>query len=180
MLSDSDEIDYLDFSNDGRTDRLTGLDAPEIFYRMLAKELASLMRRRDRRLSLIVITLKSSHAIPVVSAQLVALANLLRSATRADEFVTRLGERSFVMVVGYASNQVAGTDGKVLEGDEILTAILTRLRLLVDDFLKQDENLWRDSRNFAQSDTGSAAVDISGIQSKEKEGLLDLLERAGV
>ena len=103
-MSDQSDIDdtslEVDFANDGRVDRLTGLDAAEIFYLMLSKEFASADRRMNQAIFLITFTLRSQASAAAIATQLIALSQILRRATRSEEFLTRLGRMTFVVALG--------------------------------------------------------------------------------
>jgi GGDEF domain-containing protein len=103
-VSDQSDIDdtspEVDFANDGRVDRLTGLDAAEIFYLMLSKEFASADRRMNQAIFLITFTLRSQASAAAIAAQLIALSQILRRATRSEELLTRLGRMTFVVALG--------------------------------------------------------------------------------
>lgn len=103
-MSDQSDIDdtslEVDFANDGRVDRLTGLDAAEIFYLMLRKEFASADRRMNQAIFLITFTLRSQASAAAIAAQLIALSQILRRATRSEELLTRLGKMTFVVALG--------------------------------------------------------------------------------
>jgi GGDEF domain-containing protein len=103
-VSDQSDIDdtslEVDFANDGRVDRLTGLDAAEIFYLMLSKEFASADRRMNQAIFLITFTLRSQASAAAIATQLIALSQILRRATRSEELLTRLGKMTFVVVLG--------------------------------------------------------------------------------
>ncbi|MEY4105337.1 MAG: hypothetical protein RLZZ478_700 [Actinomycetota bacterium] len=103
-MSDQSDIDdtslEVDFANDGRVDRLTGLDAAEIFYLMLSKEFASADRRMNQAIFLITFTLRSQASAAAIATQLIALSQILRRATRSEELLTRLGKMTFVVALG--------------------------------------------------------------------------------
>jgi len=103
-VSDQSDIDdtslEVDFANDGRVDRLTGLDAAEIFYLMLSKEFASADRRMNQAIFLITFTLRSQASAAAIATQLIALSQILRRATRSEELLTRLGKMTFVVALG--------------------------------------------------------------------------------
>jgi hypothetical protein len=103
-VSDQSDIDdtslEVDFANDGRVDRLTGLDAAEIFYLMLSKEFASADRRMNQAIFLITFTLRSQASAAAIATQLIALSQILRRATRSEELLTRLGRMTFVVALG--------------------------------------------------------------------------------
>ena len=103
-MSDQSDIDdtslEVDFANDGRVDRLTGLDAAEIFYLMLSKEFASADRRMNQAIFLITFTLRSQASAAAIATQLIALSQILRRATRSEELLTRLGRMTFVVALG--------------------------------------------------------------------------------
>ncbi|NDB07866.1 MAG: hypothetical protein EBX97_04175 [Actinobacteria bacterium] len=103
-MSDQSDVDdtspEVDFANDGRVDRLTGLDAAEIFYLMLSKEFASADRRMNQAIFLITFTLRSQASAAAIATQLIALSQILRRATRSEELLTRLGKMTFVVALG--------------------------------------------------------------------------------
>ncbi|MFZ9910432.1 MAG: hypothetical protein ACO3EX_06885 [Candidatus Nanopelagicaceae bacterium] len=103
-MSDQSDIDdtslEVDFANDGRVDRLTGLDAAEIFYLLLSKEFASADRRMNQAIFLITFTLRSQASAAAIATQLIALSQILRRATRSEELLTRLGRMTFVVALG--------------------------------------------------------------------------------
>jgi len=61
ITDETDSLGDIDFVNDGRVDRLTGLDAPEIFYLMLNREIASTDRKVNRKLLLITLHSKKQN-----------------------------------------------------------------------------------------------------------------------
>ncbi len=117
---------HLALQNDGHVDQLTGLDAPDIFYRFLEKALAleirsgrvetALVRFRlsivnaelishesalniDPGSSPIQITDSQEDPYDSESAFAVALfARFLSRATRSDENITRIGELTFLLL----------------------------------------------------------------------------------
>ena len=103
-MSDQSDVDdtspEVDFANDGRVDRLTGLDAAEIFYLMLSKEFASADRRMNQAIFLITFTLRSQASAAAIATQLIDLSQILRRATRSEELLTRLGRMTFVVALG--------------------------------------------------------------------------------
>lgn len=189
----------VDFANDGRVDRLTGLDAPEIFYLMLEKEIASLDRRVNRSMILMTFTLKSRASVVAMATQLITLAQVLRKATRAEDFLSRLGRMTFVVVLGVEVDRGVDSDDSKSQLEAKYSAITKRysdqvkemLELSVGPDLFDSSSSDRrggieversGSRSRVASETGekSAYVDIDYFERRAGESLLDLLERAKV
>ena len=177
---------------DGRIDRLTGLDAPEIFYRFLEKAIFS--KRRDPSHSVALVRVRlgleslrmasfgvSNSGLAFRVAQ---LAGILQSQTRSDEHLVRIGEVTFLILA------------RVSDSND-LEAMRSRLvRALADLKFNSTENGETVDRTVAaESESGlplthqSIEEEIDGYRfeisvdsflHKEGEEMLELLERAGV
>lgn len=201
VVGESDGVgeSEVDFANDGRVDRLTGLDAPEIFYLMLEREIASLDRRANRSMLLMTFTLKSRTSVAALAVQLITLAKVLRKATRAEDFLSRLGRMTFVVVLGVEVDRRIGVDDSKLQLEAKYSAITKRYSDHVREMLEPsigpdsfDSNSSGRRRGIeversgshtrVASETGekSTYVDIDYFERRAGESLLDLLERAKV
>lgn len=128
-MSDQSDIDdtslEVDFANDGRVDRLTGLDAAEIFYLMLRKEFASADRRMNQAIFLITFTLRSQASAAAIAAQLIALSQILRRATRSEELLTRLGKMTFVVALGVDLESTSESTSTSRVDSELMTELVS-------------------------------------------------------
>lgn len=189
----------VDFANDGRVDRLTGLDAPEIFYLMLEREIASLDRRANRSMILMTFTLKSRASVVAMATQLITLAQVLRKATRAEDFLSRLGRMTFVVVLGVEVDRGVDSDDSKSQLEAKYSAITKRYSDQVKEMLElsvgpdlfyssssgrrggiEVERSGSHSRVASETGEKSAYVDIDYFERRAGESLLDLLERAKV
>jgi hypothetical protein len=150
---------------DGRVDLLTGLDAPEIFYRFLAKAISSSLRDRSHRIVLVRVRLGleplSHSSISVTEGSLafrvVQFAGFLQSQTRSDEHVVRIGEVTFLILA------------KVRNQGEATSMVSRLLRSLADAKFDRDGDSGSvDDRSLVEreyverSDDQRVKVDISG------------------
>jgi hypothetical protein len=128
-VSDQSDIDdtspEVDFANDGRVDRLTGLDAAEIFYLMLSKEFASADRRMNQAIFLITFTLRSQASAVAIATQLIALSQILRRATRSEELLTRLGKMTFVVALGVDLESTSDSTSTSRVDSELTTELVS-------------------------------------------------------
>ena len=184
----------VDFVNDGRVDRLTGLDAPEIFYLMLNREIASTDRKVNRKLLLITFTLRSRTPLATTASQLITLAQLLRSATRSEEIISRLGRMTFVIVLGVDTSPEFEQEASESALDYKYAAIAKRYSDQISKFLDTENSQspyqsnapdipsgsGLPTRFVADSESPSTYVDIDFFEREVGESLLNFLERAGV
>lgn len=165
-----------------QTDKLTGLDAPEIFYKFLEKALASETRNNGFRTSLVRFRLsivneglitreRSAVANPghttiqstdepedpfdSESSLAVALfAKFLSGVIRSNETVTRVGEMTFLLLAHVKD------EGELLSLENRFKGAISQI------------NLKQGSCDFA--------VDIDGFIHQPDEDMLDFLQRADV
>lgn len=194
ITRDTDSSGDIDFVNDGRVDRLTGLDAPEIFYLMLNREIALTDRKVNRKLLLITFTLKSRTPAATTAAQLIKLAQLIRSATRSEESISRLGRMTFVVILGVDMSPELDQEASESVLDYKYAAIAKRYSDQIGNFLDTENNQSLDQSNapdippgsglptrcVADSESQTTYVDIDYFEREVGESLLDFLERAGV
>ena len=194
ITDETDSLGDIDFVNDGRVDRLTGLDAPEIFYLMLNREIASTDRKVNRKLLLITFTLKSRTPLATTAAQMITLAQLLRSATRSEEIISRLGRMTFVIVLGVDTSPEFEQEASESALDYKYAAIAKRYSDQISKFLDTENSQspyqsnapdipsgsGLPTRFVADSESPSTYVDIDYFEREVGESLLDFLERAGV
>lgn len=177
---------------DGRIDRLTGLDAPEIFYRFLEKAIFSTRRDPSHSVALVRVRLgleslrKASFGVSDsgLAFRVAQLAGILQSQTRSDEHLVRIGEVTFLILA------------RVSDSND-LEAMRSRLvRALADLKFNSAENGKTVDRTVAvESESGlpltdqSIEVELDGYRfdisvdsflHNEGEEMLELLERAGV
>jgi GGDEF domain-containing protein len=119
-------LSEVDFANDGRVDRLTGLFAPEMFYLMLERELASMDRRANRSILLITFTLRSRSSVATKTAQLITLAQVLQSITRTEGLLSRLGRMTFIVVLGVDSDLEIELENSASQLQSKYSAIIKR------------------------------------------------------
>ncbi len=106
-MSTQGEFSLPPLETDGHIDLLTGLDAPEIFYRFLEKAISSSGRYPSRSVAIIRVRLgleslrRSSIEVSDegLAFRVVQLAKILRSHTRSDEHLVRIGEVTFLILV---------------------------------------------------------------------------------
>ena len=106
-MSTQGEFSLPPLQTDGHIDLLTGLDAPGIFYRFLEKAISSSGRNPSRSVALIRVRLglealrRSSIEVSDegLAFRVVQLAKILRSHTRSDEHLVRIGEVTFLILV---------------------------------------------------------------------------------
>ncbi len=106
-MSTQGEFSLPPLETDGHIDLLTGLDAPGIFYRFLEKAISSVGRNPSRSVALIRVRLglealrRSSIEVSDegLAFRVVQLAKILRSHTRSDEHLVRIGEVTFLILV---------------------------------------------------------------------------------
>ena len=123
-MSTQGEFSLPPLQTDGHIDLLTGLDAPGIFYRFLEKAISSAGRSPSRSVALIRVRLgleplrRSSIEVSDegLAFRVVQLAKILRSHTRSDEHLVRIGEVTFLILV------TVGRSGEI----DAITSRLTR------------------------------------------------------
>jgi hypothetical protein len=106
-MSTQGEFSLPPLETDGHIDLLTGLDAPGIFYRFLEKAISSSGRYPSRSVAIIRVRLgleslrRSSIEVSDegLAFRVVQLAKILRSHTRSDEHLVRIGEVTFLILV---------------------------------------------------------------------------------
>ena len=106
-MSTQGEFSLPPLQTDGHIDLLTGLDAPGIFYRFLEKAISSSGRYPSRSVAIIRVRLgleslrRSSIEVSDegLAFRVVQLAKILRSHTRSDEHLVRIGEVTFLILV---------------------------------------------------------------------------------
>lgn len=127
-MSRDERVTLPPVATDGRVDILTGLDAPEIFYRFLQKAIASSGRNPGHLLTLLRIRIDVDQLIDIhhrlsrgnslgveelsafIEFEVAALANSLRNITRSDENLVRIGEVTFLVMARISSeSDVAAT-----------------------------------------------------------------------
>lgn len=94
---------------DGHIDLLTGLAAPEIFYRFMEKAISSTGRDPSRAVALMRVRLgleplrRSSIEVSNdgLAFRIVQFAEFLQSHTRSDEHLARIGEGSICRFLAY-------------------------------------------------------------------------------
>ena len=152
---------------DGRIDVLTGLDAPEIFYKFLERAIAQTSRNPDHITALLRFRLTFDESTQSVEFEVAALSDFLKKRTRADENLVRIGEVTFLILT------------RVANEDE-LARMIERFSQAIPDFQAR----YSGKREFVDSDQAStkfaSQVKISAFLYKNGESMLDFLERAGV
>jgi hypothetical protein len=95
----------MTFSHDGLRDSLTHLAAPPYFYENLRRELTS-ATRNESSLTLVRFQLFSNADSHVISDQdskyeiaIISFAELIKSATRAEDLCARLGKFEFTLIL---------------------------------------------------------------------------------
>jgi hypothetical protein len=159
-------VGAIDFSNDGQRDFLTGLMAPEPFYRYLQQELAFSKRYPELKVGAIKIVASALSATEDREQRLVELAHFLKKAIRADELITRIGEYTFISIVRIRN------DDPAMDPEKTLSRVEERLR----EALKIDALSEREGEGSAKV----ISVEISGYVHKNGENYLEFLERAEV
>jgi len=139
-MSTQGEFSLPPLETDGHIDLLTGLDAPGIFYRFLEKAISSSGRYPSRSVAIIRVRLgleslrRSSIEVSDegLAFRVVQLAKILRSHTRSDEHLVRIGEVTFLILVTVGI-EVAGypiqisIDGFLHETGEEMISFLERV-----------------------------------------------------
>lgn len=101
---------------DGHIDLLTGLAAPEIFYRFMEKAISSTGRDPSRAVALMRVRLgleplrRSSIEVSNdgLAFRIVQFAEFLQSHTRSDEHLARIGEVTFLILVTVRDSSKVG------------------------------------------------------------------------
>jgi GGDEF domain-containing protein len=158
---------------DGNIDVLTGLDAPEIFYKFLAQSLARSSRHNEDLTILVRFQVIADHAQLVslgresLDFEVAALADFLKKRTRAEEKLVRIGEATFLLLA-----QAANQSG-------------------IDAMVRRFANSLADFRSHHRGENASVDyegnhpqrlfdVEVSAFPLQNDESLLDFLERVGV
>jgi GGDEF domain-containing protein len=156
----------IDFSNDGQRDFLTGLMAPEPFYRYLQQELAFSKRYPEMKVGAIKIVASALSAKADKEQRLVELAHFLKKATRADEIATRIGEYTFISLVRI---KIGNPD---MNPEIALSSIEERLRAALSIEALSEKGFDGEKKILP--------VEISGYIHRENENFLEFLERVEV
>lgn len=158
---------------DGNIDVLTGLDAPEIFYKFLAQSHALSSRHKEYLPILIRFRVVADLAQLVrigrksLDFEIAALADFLKKRTRVEEKLVRIGEATFLLLA-QAENQ-SGID-----------AMVGRFANSLADFRSH-----HGGETVSVDDEGNHPqrlfdVEVSAFPLQKGESMLDFLERAGV
>jgi GGDEF domain-containing protein len=160
-------MDYR-FENNGVIDLLTGLDAPGIFYNFLEKEISFANRINRRSCALVVFRIKSDFARGDLPQFLVEFAYLLKKRKRGDEFLSRIGEMTFVLVIRSAEVN--------LESDDLVQlyqeSIENRFRKFIDQYAVAEKRVENINELFP--------VDIRVLLHNIGEKMVDFLDRAEI
>ena len=181
------EGESIDFVNDGRIDRLTGLDAPEIFYRTLSKALAASSRNPENGVGILRIFMANPSHGTQGERTLLELANFLRSRVRGDETLSRIGRRTFALLFR-VNGDIAISHGSDRE------AVTLRFRSEIEEWIRTHARAGKRKGDGKGNPEGERtrgkeeepcenekiSVEISSVQSTVGEEMLELLARAGV
>lgn len=192
---------HLTLETDGRVDLLTGLDAPEVFYRLLEKSIA--MAQRDNRIDIALVRfrLMRSDGQPLfrqvaadeledaasgIGNAASGLGNVARELRNADEFeaqgeafLARANELAFAVAkLGKHLTDLVRSDENVARLGEVTFVLVARVAKEGD----LEGLLRRFEASLSQLDlTWSGdrlVVEIESFTYHQGENLLDLLERA--
>ena len=156
-MSSQEEFSLPKLETDGHIDLLTGLDAPEIFYRFMEKAISSTGRDPSRAVALMRVRLgleplrRSSIEVSNdgLAFRIVQFAKVLQSHTRSDEHLVRIGEVTFLILVTVRDSSKVG-------------AISSRLITALAD-ARFDEALGSESVDgYLPVEKGSASLGIPG------------------
>ena len=191
-MTSQEEFSLPPLDADGRVDLLTGLDAPEIFYRFLSKAILSTRRDSSRRVALLRVRLgieplrraRNKISDSGLSFRVVQFAEVLRSQTRSDEQVVRIGEVTFLILA------------RVRDVSEVEAMSSRFISAIADAKFDRDSNLESvdssvtvERGSSAQAGDQSIDIDIAGYPFEvfmdtylhiEGEEMLEFLERVGV
>ena len=187
---------YLTLETDGRADLLTGLDAPEVFYRLLEKSIA--MAQRDKRIDIALVRfrLMRSDGQPlfrqVAADELEDAASGLGNAAselgnadefeaQSEEFLARANELAFAVAkLGKRLTDLVRSDENVTRLGEVTFVLVARVAKEGD----LEGLLRRFEASLSQLDLtwggDRLVVEIKSFRYHQGENLLDLLERAHV
>lgn len=184
-MSGNERVTLPPVATDGRVDILTGLDAPEIFYKFLQKEIAAARRNPGYLLTLLRIRMdvarlvdfhchlspNNSKDIQDITAfleiEVAALANSLRAITRSDENLVRIGDVTFLVMAR------VGSEGEV---DSTLARFKMSLAEVGLAKVRGDENV----EKLVPVDIQETYFFVDAFVYETGEEILDFLERAGV
>jgi GGDEF domain-containing protein len=152
---------------DGRIDILTGLDAPEIFYKFLERAIAQSSRNQEQITALLRFRLTFDEVTQSVDFEVAALSDFLKKRTRADENLVRIGEVTFLLLA------------RVANEDE-LEKMIERFSQAIPDFQARYSGKRKSVDSDQVSTKFASQVEISAFCYKNGESMLDFLERAGV
>ena len=152
---------------DGRIDVLTGLDAPEIFYKFLERSIAQTSRSQERITALLRFRLSFDEITSSVEFEVAALSDFLRKRARADENLVRIGEVTFLLLA------------RVTNEDE-LAKMTMRFLKAIPDFQARYSEKSKSVDSDLMSMRYASQVEISAFCYKDGESMIDFLERAGV
>lgn len=181
---------HLTLETDGRVDLLTGLDAPEIFYRFLHKAIAKAEREMGQdhargvtsRLALVRFRLVGVHGeslFPKIAS--LDQSQVSEGVDRDNQRLLEVNDLAFSVahLSKYLSEMVRADENLARLGEvtfllvaqigstDDLTGLLRRFEVSLSQFDLQ----WRERR---------LTVEITGFIHQQGENLLDLLERAEV
>lgn len=158
---------------DGQIEVLTGLDAPEIFYKFLEQAIARSHRQKGGLIALIRFrfiadqTRFGAQGKRSLEFEVVALGDFLKKRTRADERVVRIGEATFLILA-------------LVDDQSGLDEMINRFSSSLADFYRNIGGQTFLVENNGIPPQGLFEVELSSFTYQEGETLLDLLERAGV
>jgi GGDEF domain-containing protein len=156
------------FENNGVIDLLTGLDAPGIFYNFLEREISFANRIQRRSCTLVVFRIRSGFERGDLPQFLVEFAYLLKKKMRSDEFLSRIGEMTFVLVIRSAEVN--------LENDDLVKIYLESIKIRFKKFIDQYALAEKRVENINEL----FPVDIKVLSHNVGEKLADFLDRAEI
>ena len=191
-MSTQGEFSLPPLETDGHIDLLTGLDAPGIFYRFLEKAISSVGRNPSRSVALIRVRLglealrRSSIEVSDegLAFRVVQLAKILRSHTRSDEHLVRIGEVTFLILVTVGkSGEIDAISSRVARA--LAEATLGRASLVVSvDGPIPVEKVTSLHEVYQSIEVEVAGypiqISIDGFLHETGEEMISFLERVGV
>lgn len=184
-MSGDERVTLPPIDTDGRMDILTGLDAPEIFYKFLQKAIASVGRNPSHLLTLLRIRIDIDQLIDIyrrlsrskfinveditsfIEFEVAALANSLRTLTRSDENLVRIGDVTFLVMARISNN-------------DDLAATLARFRKSLAEMGLARVRGGEVVERMITVDGQETHFSVDAFVYETGEEMLDFLQRAGV
>lgn len=191
-MSTQGEFSLPPLETDGHIDLLTGLDAPEIFYRFLEKAISSSGRNPSRSVAIIRVRLgleSLRNSLIEVSDEglafrVVQLAKILRSHTRSDEHLVRIGEVTFLLLVTVGqSGEIDGISSRLAIALAEATLDRASLGVSVDGPtpVERGTSLHEVYQSIEVEVAGyPIQISIDGFLHETGEEMISFLERVGV